>query len=302
MLTFGKKAKGAQSLSYDIPKKTTEIEREIFEYELNMPNNARPCFEIGLAPNGEKLDDVKCWIPCGRDGRHGLDFSKEECADFWARAEFNVEALPKKLCLVVDSDEFHTVFLNGRKITASEPFFLWSHENRIFDITKALKKGVNKLAVHVKTSEFASKRISFFHTNETLDPIVLHGDFAVKYNDRETTLCALPNFLTVGDLCEQGLKNYLGDVTLKMPLPKGFAAKAIYLPSISGAGATSVAIDGKPLGTRLWGPYVFDAQGIRGKTLSITLSGNLGLLLKRRYGCQRFIDSPFGLMKTARFF
>ena len=60
--------------------------------------------------------------------------------------------------------------------------------------------------------------------------------------------------------------------------------------------------DGKTLGTRLWGPYVFDAQGIKGKTLTITLSGNLGLLLKRRYGCSRYISTPFGLLQKPRFF
>ena len=168
-------------------------------------------------------------------------------------------------------------------------------------MTKALKKGVNKLAVSARTSEFASRRISVFHTNEMLDPIVLHGDFAVKYDGRSTTLGALPNFLTIGDLCGQGLESYLGDVTLKLPLPRGFSANAIHLPEVS-AGAASVAIDGKPLGTRLWGPYVFDARGVTGKTLSITLSGNLGLLFKRRYGCSRYIGTPFGLLKEPRFF
>lgn len=301
LLTIGRKAVGSPSLSYGLPAKTTEIPAEKWQYTLEKPNNARPCFEIGLAPNGEKLEDVKCWIPCGRDGRHGLDFSLEECAEYYARAEFNVKELPKKLSLVVDCDDFHTVILNGKKITESQPYFMWSHENRIFDLTKAVRKGVNRIVVQVHTSEFSSRRISYFHTNEMLEPIVLHGDFAVQFNDRETTLCALPKYLTPGDFCAQGLANYLGDVTLTMPMPKNAAPKAIYLPQVS-AGAVSVAIDGKPLGTRLWGPYVFDTQGVKGKTLSITLTGNLGLLLKRRYGCSRYIGTPFGLLEQPRFF
>jgi hypothetical protein len=301
LLTFGKRVFGGKSLSYNLPKATTELTAKQWEYELEKPNNARPCFEIGLAPNGESLEEVKCWIPCGRDGRHGLDFSQEECAQYWARAEFKVKDLPKKLCLVVDCDDFHTVYLNGKKITRSSEYFLWSHENRIFDLTSALKKGLNTLVVQVRTSEYASRRISYFHTNEMLEPIVLHGDFAVKYQDRETTLSSLPKFLKAGDLCEQGLTSYLGDVTLKVPLPAKFNGKAIYLPEIS-AGAATVSIDGRCLGTRVWGPYVFKTNRIQGKTLAITLTGNLGLLLKRRYGCSRYIGTPFGLLQNPRFF
>jgi hypothetical protein len=86
-----------------------------------------------------------------------------------------------------------------------------------------------------------------------------------------------------------------------MPLPAKFNGKAIYLPEIS-AGAATVSIDGRCLGTRVWGPYVFKTNRIQGKTLAITLTGNLGLLLKRRYGCSRYIGTPFGLLQNPRFF
>ena len=306
LLTFGKEAKGEPSVSYKLPEKTTKLQATQWDYELDNLNNARPCFEIGLAPNGEAFDDVKCWIPCARDGRHGLDFSLEECAEYWVRGEFQVKDLPKKLSLVVDSVDFHTVILNGQKFTKSKEYFLWGHENRIFDIAKALKKGKNTLVLQAHTSEYASSRISFFHTNEILEPIVLHGDFAVQYKDRATTLTSLPKQLTIGDLCQQGLPNYLGDVTLKMTLPQGVAPKAILLHDVS-AGAVSVSINGQSIGTRLWGPYAFDATQCKwrqkgGNALKITLSGNLGLLLKRRYGCQKFPDYPYGINQKLEIF
>ena len=302
LLTSGKVAKGNPSISYQISSDGVKLPGTKWAYELNKPNNARPCFEIGLAPNGEKFAEVKCWIPCGRDGRHGLDFSLEECAEYWVRGEFTAQAMPDSLALIVDTDDFDKVILNGKEIPRSKPCFLWGHENHQFDLTKAVKEGTNSLVIHARTSEYAARRISMFHTNEMLEPIVLQGDFAVQYQERNTLLIPLPKSLAYGDLCLQGLENYLGDVILKMQVAGREKPRGIFLPEVS-AGATTITVNGKNLGTRLWGPYTFDLQkatwNAKGTNeITVTLASNLGLLLKRRYGCARYPSRPFGLLKA----
>ena len=299
LLESGAKATGKLPVSYDIPSTGTPIAPKTWDYELSRPNNARPCFEIGLAPNGQSLDDITCWIPCGRDGKHTLDFSPEECPEYWARATFTVKDVPEKLLLVADTDLNDKVLVNGKSFTKSKSYELWDSFNVAFDISSAIKKGVNTIAVHIKTSPHACRAISVYHINEMLQPLVLHGAFGVQYNDarRETILTKLPKSLALGDLTTQGLPSYLGEVTLKTTV-KCAKPKAVFLPDVC-AGANTVAVNGTTLGTRLWGPYAYDTETATWKKgeneIAVTVCSTLGQLLKRRYGCNLFVEKPYGL-------
>ena len=299
LLEGGVKATGKAPVSYNFPLKGKALAPKEWNYELTADNNARPCFEIGLAPNRQDLKDVKCWVPCGRDGRHGLDFSPEECPEYWARATFDAKVIPEKLLLVVDTEYYDKVILNGKVFTKPKSYELWDWCNYAFDIASAVKKGKNTIVVHIITSPHARREVSIYHSNEMLQPLVLHGTFGVEYNDakRETVLTALPKTLKLGDLTTQGLPSYLGEVILKTKV-QGDKPKAVLLPDVS-TGANSVAVNGKLLGTRLWSPYIYDTAKATWKKgdneIAITICSNLGQLLKRRYGCNRFIEKPYGL-------
>ena len=308
LLTGGEKAKGTKPVSYEFSKKGKALAPAEWECEFERPNNARPWMELGLAPHGEKLSEVKCWVPVGHDGWHGFDFSQHECPEYWVKGEFEAEYLPKKLDFVIDNKEYDRLIVNGKEFTKSEKYELYDWQNRKFDISSAVKKGKNTFALHSFLGPYTGQaprhrynQTYAFHSNVGVGVLALHGAFGVKYDGEKTTLIAPPKSLKLGDIAAQDLPSYLGDVTLKTTLT-GKKPSHIYLPNVV-AGATKVSVNGKELGVRLWGPYVFDFSKApwkeKGKNeIAITLSGNLGLLLKRRYGCARFLPLPFGMLEN----
>ena len=124
----------------------------------------------------------------------------------------------------------------------------------------------------------------------------------MEYDGQKTTLTQLPKSLKLGEISEQKLPSYLGDITLTTTVSGGAKPAHIFLPNVV-AGATKVTVNGRELGVRLWGPYVFDCAPATWKSngkneIAITLSGNIGFLLKRRYGCARFLSVPFGMFEN----
>ena len=309
LLEGGTATTGIKPVSYEFCKKGTPLAPTEWQYTLERPNNARLRMELGLAPNGESVENVKCWVPVGRDGVHGFDFSQQECPEYWLRGEFEAKVLPEKLQFIVDSKEYDRVIVNGKEFTASTPYTLYDWQNRSFDITSAVKKGVNRIVVHSFLGPFTGaspihsyNRSILFHNNISTGLLALHGNFGVEYDDSKTMLVPLPKTLKLGEITDQKLPSYLGDVTLTTTVNGGKKPAHIYLPNVV-AGAVKVVVNGKELGVRLWGPYVFDCTPASWKTnsknvISITLSGNLGHLLKRRYGCMRFLYVPFGLLEA----
>jgi len=297
LLTFGEKATGKPPVTYNFVESGRPIDPKEWDYELSQPNNAMPCFELGLCPNREAYKDIKCWIPVSRDLRHGLTFSPEECPECWARAKFEAQYVPEKMAVVVDTTYYDKVVINGKEVTRTTSYGLWDHANRKFDISGLVKKGMNEIRVHIITDKWMEPRMANFHDGDSICPIVLHGYFGVKYKDRDTILTAMPKSLKLGDIPAQGFPQFLGDVTIKTKVRGEGSAISISNPA---ATATTVKVNGRNLGTRIWGPYVYDCSKVWRKgaenTVEITLCGNLGLLLRRRYGCAKFLPKPYGLL------
>ena len=297
LLEFGVKSSGKPLLTYDFKATGKAINPKEWDYEISQPNNAIPCFELGLCPSHEKFKDIKCWIPVSRDMRHGLTFTPQECPECWARATFHAQYVPEEMGVVVDTTYYDKVVINGKEVSKTTSYGLWDHANRKFDISGLVKKGKNEIRVHIITDKWNEERFSHCHSADSICPIVLHGYFGVKYQDRDTILTPMPKSLKLGDIPAQGFPQFLGDVTLKTKVKGNGTVLSIPAPA---SGATTVKVNGKSLGTRLWGPYLYDCSKAWKKDaeneIAITLCGNIGLLIRRRYSSAKFRQTPFGLI------
>ena len=112
----------------------------------------------------------------------------------------------------------------------------------------------------------------------------------------------LPSEWTVADLLREAVRR---DRQNPHPTPERcFRCRAAKQPYLVFPASASIVFDEslpEPVPILMCPPGEH-GKGVTGKTLNVTLSGNLGLLFKRRYGCSRYIGSPFGLLKEPRAF
>ena len=309
-LRFGKK----------VPHKTPTLEWGRFPvggktlggpwaYSLNKPNNALTSFELGLCPDEVARKDarkVPLWLPCTWDGNHDLDFNPEEYPHYWLRGSFLVEdkSVIPDLSLVVERDEVMEVYVNGKKIAGEVEYPLWCPECVKYPIAKAVKKGENSLLILCKTSIFRDRRYRTIFEMNTIEPMVLHGNFATSRGEKVARLFALPKELTLGGLEAQGFPFYAGDVSYHCTLPGGKNAPVLEVPD-SGDGAVELWLNGTMLGAKLWKPYRFDltpawkTKGVN--ELTIRLVGTVGNLFPRAYGNRKLALRPLGLLKPVEY-
>ncbi len=302
LLEYGRKTFGTPPAAYQVLPKQEKLRlSDVWEYKLDRPNNAICQFELGLAPNAESEnpEQVKCWIPVSRDGCHGLEFSPEECQWYWLQSKFTLDTDLTDLSLVVDTDDYDLVILNGKPIAIHTSYTLWDHLNVKFDLASALRRGINSLLIRGRTSPWSSPRLTT-HIDNSIEPVVLHGNFAAELKDGKTMLTALPGSLITGNLHVQGFPQYLGEILYHQKFSARPGIKRLFLPEVN-AGSTEVRLNGVSLGTRLWGPYIFDCRNairVGENTLEVVLTGRLGDMLPRSYGNQKFSTIPLGIGKS----
>ena len=118
-----------------------------------------------------------------------------------------------------------------------------------------------------------------------LPSLFLVGDFAVGMNrPGEMSLHPLPKTIGPGPLEEQGLRNFVGKVTLSRSVEIPDDAEILRLDT--GAHCASVALDERNLGTCLWAPFQWEVPlSCRGK--SVRLSVELEVSLAALFGKER---------------
>ena len=291
-------------ISWEVPgKKLIEFDGP-WDYELDRPNNAVCNFEIGLAPNEEKEspDLVRLWLPVSRDGGHDLEFSPRESPFFWLRGDFTTtdQKTLEDLSLVVEANIYDRVLLNGCEIKSSTDYELWDRELRRYQIGKCAKTGNNRLELRGKTSpdNLPERSTRIFPLN-FLEPVVLHGNFAVEYDGNMTLLKPFPQKLQTGKIADQGFPNYVGDLILKRIFTSDTAGTFRLELSSGFFTAAEVTVNGKNPSARVWKPYLFHADTVKGRNeLTLRLSGHLGALLRRAYGGRRLMPRSLAIGKV----
>lgn len=216
-----------------VPVSKTKVihEQENFDYVLSEPNvcvldNAR--FAIGneeYHPNTEVLridSAIRDYMGINQRGGEMLQpwyrklFKTNETIALKRELlkmefTFNVEYIPKKLELVIESPQQFKIFLNGHIGALSYTDKNWVDNCfSILDIDiSVLKKGKNTILLE-----------TMFDEDSNLENIYLLGDFGVKVDGRKTTLTKLPSKLSIGDISKQGFPFYGAGLTYFVKCPK----------------------------------------------------------------------------------
>ena len=280
-----------------------------WSYSLNKGNCVQLPFELGFCGNEDFSDPDKAvyTAQCSRDGIYNLIFSEEEYPFVFLRSTFTLnEGVPLKgLSLVADSDDCREVYLNGKKCPAGKPFTLWDHLNLRFDLSGEAEYGENTIVILMHAEKWHSARYQTPSNQlcslNSIEPLVLYGDFAAEIKDRTTILNPMPSKILTGDFLKQGFPHFIGEVTYHTDFEWEGELKnqAIRIPEFS-CTAMEILLNGKSLGCRVWGPGIFACGKYlkRGKNrLEIRCSGSLGALLRRRYSDSPSLYKPIGIFQ-----
>ena len=280
-----------------------------WDYSLNKWNCVQLPFELGFCGNEDFSDPDKAVYTAqsSRDGIYNLIFSAEEYPFVFLRSTFEVEkgVSLSDLSLIADSDDCREVYLNGKKCSAGTPFTLWDHLNLKFDLSEHAQYGKNTIAILMRAEKWHSSKY-LTPTNQlcslnSIEPLVLYGNFAAEIQDRNTILKVLPSEIKNGDIRKQGFAQYIGDICYETDFVwnEDIKHRVISIPEVSSS-ATEVILNGKSLGTKVWGPYTFECGNFlkKGKNnLVIRCAGSLGALLRRRYSDFASLYKELGIFR-----
>ncbi len=220
------------------------------------------------------------------------------------------EEVPSKLSLVCETPQSFTVRVNGATIdTATDQGFFCDRAFRRLDISGQMRRGENIIETETlfsqspevyenlrRARQFESEKnkLTFDHEIEAL---YLVGHFGVRCDgtfkksthassvfDGRFVLTAPPRALTLTHIERQGFPFFAGELTLRRTYPAEAGGEH---PSFrfnkAGINVVRLSLNGKPIGTRLWEPYVFDLSDGWNRsgenTVEVTLVNNLRNLL-----------------------
>lgn len=176
----------------------------IGEYEILKADRAIRT-RYGLDLRGGEM--VQPWF---RKKFGNAEFSKKIC-EIKLEFRFNVAVMPQKIALMTEDPDSFIYELNGKPIiiTAREE----SHIDCCFTVlhldADCLTPGENVLSMQ-----------GVFGEETNLEALYLLGDFGVKA-EKISTITSLPARLAYGDITEQGLPFYTGNLTYHIPVEKG---------------------------------------------------------------------------------
>ncbi len=165
---------------------------------------------------------------------------------------FEVEELPPSdspFSLAMERPDLYTVTLNDKKIEGKAKEYWVDPAIRILPLEVAdLRKGLNLLVLECDYHEL----------QPGLEAIYLLGEFGVKGT---RTMTALPDTLQCGNVCDQGLPNYSGNITYygSLHLNKPKKGERIIMSFLEWKGvALGVKVNNGKLHLLGWPPYRLD--------------------------------------------
>lgn len=162
------------------------------EYIISLDDKLRAA--IGEAPRGGKMEQ-----PWHR--KDNTDLPSMPLKLFYT---FSCDEIPQAPCvLTMENPEKFTIKLNDVELQQNNcsSFYLDEALKDISFNPNLLKKGLNQLSLECQN----------FDRKTELEAIFIRGNFGVNTNN---SISKLPDKLTIGNWCDQGLLNYAGNVTI----------------------------------------------------------------------------------------
>lgn len=174
-------------------------------------------------------------------------------ADVELKLYFNCTTIPTgKLSLGIEHPELYTIYINNKKLCNKDACGWWCDKSLItLHLDPAmLVYGKNEIVLKCKYSEAYSG----------LESIFLLGDFACSIDKLDLNLSNLPEKLSIGDWCQQGLPFYSGSIFYSTQLDlRSFDTKKLFIELKEFRGSCAkISIDSQVVGTIAWAPYELD--------------------------------------------
>lgn len=220
------------------------------DYILHVDDSIRE--SLGLPYRGGKM--VQPWLK-------PYDKNPKEIVDLYYEFNSEIELCDCKLAL--ESIEYAEVFLNGEKVPKTViGYYVDEDSIKTIHLPK-IQKGKNELHVRYRYGEITQ-----------LEAMYLLGNFNVKVKGDIITIQEKEDTIAYGDICNQGLPFYGGNITYKTSF-NGGGHKILVINKYKGS-VIKVKLDGKEIGYIAYPPYELDLGVLTDgeHNLEITLFGN----------------------------
>lgn len=141
---------------------------------------------------------------------------KHKVADLRLSYVFNVQTKPLKMKLAMEKPELFEIYVNGRRLPMQKDgLYVDSALEKIVVPSTFIHEGRNEITL-----------ITALCDETPLEPLYLLGNFGVRIEKNEGDfdkyeIIELPQKLSFGDVCLQGLPFYSGKIYYYIPLPEG---------------------------------------------------------------------------------
>jgi hypothetical protein len=173
--------------------------------------------------------------------------------DVWYRINFQADALPPKLELIVDgfAGSAWRLFVNGEPVTANPTRSAVDSQMKTVDITRHARVGQNVIALRLTLTN---------PTDGLLDLLKIMGDFSLAKRADRYRIVAARRTLEPAAWTGQGYPFFSGRATYRrrFQLPCEFAGQRVFVEPAMVDDALEVLVNGQPVAVRLWDPYTVD--------------------------------------------
>lgn len=189
--------------------------------------------------------------------------SVRELCDVALRFEFEIEAMPEWMDLVLEEPENFSVEVNGNFIDCSlSERWIDIAFHRVRIPAELLQVGRNEIILKTRYTE-----------NSNIEAIYLLGVFGVQISGSRRIVVPMTERVAIGDLCAQGFPFYTGAITYHVPIAD--SVSRVRLPRI---GAACAKVNEQVLG---WEPFeanVSTGAGVVDVELVLTRRNTFGPL------------------------
>ena len=268
---------------------------------------------VNATENSLTLDKCTYWFDGELQQENGYilnvstrAYALERAVNIKCQFKVDIEYIPEKLYLAVETPEIFKISVNGTEIDKTDCGYFSDQAFRKLDITKYVRLGENIIETEVlfdqspetyenmrKAKIFESEKNKLTYDME-IESMYLVGDFGVRCNgsferiphsayfyDGTFTVVAPTEKVTFRDIQKQGYAFFAGKLTVKRTFNLEDTNLKLSLCK-KGVNAIHVKVNGKTLPTLMWAPYELDLSDVLVKgenEVEITIVNNLRNLL-----------------------
>ncbi len=303
---------------YHIPPETRPLDEvnnfhaldNLWEFKIEKPNMKplvpKVFIEKAAEFSGEELSaetqDAK-WLKT-RNSITPFTLNPLENEFFWVKTVFYADNIPRNLAIVVDNKNYAEIYCNGLILENASQTTLWDSCNIKYLLDGIAQNGRNVLIIKTKVSDYLHPGVRVHQYMEnSVEPIVLTGDFGAYFKHGEVQLGAIPEKIYTGDWGLQGFSGYTGTATYCQEVELSPNGREIWLDLGKVNVGAEVFINGKFAGRRCWPPYHYKIDHLLedgSNKIQITVKNTLNNLFENdgAYDC-KCGQAPSGILGPA---